>query len=50
MHQLRWEDQVSRSNAGSNTCFIVNNSIAVLTLCALRRLLACDEPVGQRCC
>ena len=34
MHRLRWEDQVSRSSAASNTCFIMNNSSSLDSVCA----------------
>ena len=34
IYLLGWEDQVSRSSAASNTCFIMNNSSSLDSVCA----------------
>ena len=34
MHRLRWEDQVSRCSAVSNTCMVINSSNSLDSVCA----------------
>jgi hypothetical protein len=34
MHRLRWEDQVSRCSAVSNTCIVINSSSSLDSVCA----------------